>query len=264
MSRAGGAGRRGLRATALLCALAAVMPVAAQWERSGGWRDAGPRGVTLFEHEDYRGRSEFFAADDPRLTDNPIGNDRASSIQVDRGCRVTLYRDDRFRGLAEVLDDDEPSLAATRVGNDSVSSLSVRCEDAGGLPYRRRDSDERRPGYRPGYQPDYRGDRGGVELFVHSGFRGHSEVFEGDVADLGYSDIGNDEASSVRIARGCRAILYADVNFRGAAIRVDGDIEHLGRTPIGNDEVSSLEVRCRWRDHDREPDHRGRDRDRGY
>lgn len=192
-------------------------------------RDHRRKGVTLYEREDFRGRSEFFHQDDPRLSDNSIGNDRVSSIEVDRGCQATLFEDERYKGDSVVIEDDARSLRGTRVGNDRASSILVRCAGPGG---------------------NTDGSYGwgeGVTLFTNSDFRGRSQSFTRDVRDLKRSQIGNDEASSVRIQRGCEAVLYSDVGFRGRSIRVTEDIEDLGRTRIGNDEVSSLEVNCRRR-----------------
>lgn len=192
-------------------------------------RDDGPKGVTLFEDENFRGRQEFFKQDDPRLADNPIGNDRVSSVKVDRGCRVTLYRDERYKGASEAIDDDLRSLGETRVGNDSASSLEVRCAGPGGNT-----------------DGDY-GFGEGVTLYDNADFRGRSQSFTRDVRDLRGTEIGNDRASSLRLARGCEAVLYTGANFRGESMSVDYDVENLGETRIGNDQVSSLEVRCRRR-----------------
>ncbi len=184
-----------LPATLLTLLLAALLaaPAMAQRER-GRDRDrdedrdrGGQKGVTLYENEDYRGRSEFFTEDDPRLADNRIGNDRASSIKVDRGCHVTLYQDERFKGDSAVLEDDEPSLDETRVGNDSASSLTVRCAGRGGNT-----------------DGDY-GWGDGVVLFANSDFRGRSQSFENDVRDLRSSDIGNDQASFLSKALSSRS-----------------------------------------------------------
>lgn len=123
--------------------------------------------------------------------------------------------------------------------------------------------------------PAAAGDRG-VTLYKHVHFRGHHETFYGDVPNLGRSSIGNDRASSVEVANGCRVTLYRDADFRGPAITVHHHVGDLGTTWIGNDEVSSLTVDCYGagyrgrgnggvRDHG---DHRGRgygySRDHGY
>ncbi len=91
-------------------------------DRDGDRDRGGRKGVTLYEDADFRGRSEFFTEDDPRLSDNRVGNDLASSIRIDRGCHVTLYEDERYKGDSVVLEDDERRLEDTRVGNDGVSS----------------------------------------------------------------------------------------------------------------------------------------------
>lgn len=197
-------------------------------DRDDDRRD-GPKGVTLYEDENFRGRQEFFTQDDPRLQDNRIGNDRASSVKVDRGCRVTLYRDERYKGESEAIDGDLRSLGETRVGNDRTSSLEVRCAGRGGNT-----------------DGDY-GFGEGVTLYDNADFRGRSQSFTRDVRDLRGTEIGNDRASSLRLARGCEAVLYTGANFRGESMTVDYDVENLGETRIGNDQVSSLEVRCRRR-----------------
>lgn len=189
----------------------------------------GQKGVTLYADEDFRGESEFFVSDDSTLENNRIGNDRVSSVRVDRGCRVTLFRNERYKGDSVVLDRDQRSLYDTRVGNDSVSSLLVRCAGSGGNT-----------------DGDY-GWGNGVTLFSDSDFRGRSQSFDRDMRDLRGTQIGNDNASSVRVARGCEAVLYAGANFRGESTTTDRDIENLGETRVGNDQVSSIEVRCRRR-----------------
>lgn len=189
--------------------------------RPGG--HGGYRGVTLFRDREFRGEAEIFHADVSDLRGSRIGNDAASSILVDRGCRVRLFRDRDFRGPSIEIGHDEHDLGDTPVGNDAVSSLAIRCgrhRDWGGGHYR------------------------GVTLYQHADYRGDSEAFGGDVIDLRDTLIGNDEASSIRVDPGCRVELFADAGFRGQSITIDRDERSLGRTPFGNDRVSSLRVRC--------------------
>lgn len=214
----------------ILLASAAAADRRERRDRNDRDRDrGGQKGVTLYSDEDFRGQSEFFTEDDPSLENNRIGNDRVSSVRVDRGCRVTLFRNERYKGDSVVLDDDEPSLYETRVGNDSVTSLLVRCAGRGGNT-----------------EGDY-GWGGGATLFSDSDFRGRSQSFDRDVRDLRGSQIGNDSASSIRVARGCEVVLYSGADFRGESTVTERDIENLGETRVGNDQVSSLEVRCRRR-----------------
>jgi hypothetical protein len=88
------------------------------------------------------------------------------------------------------------------------------------------------------------GGQRGVTLYSNGDFRGTSEVFVGDNADLRRSRVGADSASSVRVDPGCRAILYSDASFRGRSMEVTYDLPSLGGTAVGNDSVSSLRVTC--------------------
>ncbi len=62
--------------------------------------------------------------------------------------------------------------------------------------------------------------------------------------DLRASTVGNDEASSVSISRGCRARLYQNLNYEGAYTEVDSNVGDLRGSTVGNDSVTSLKVRC--------------------
>ena len=192
-------------------------------------------GVTLYEHDDYGGRYETFTGDVADLGRTQIGNDRATSIYISRGCEAVLYRDTDFRGESLSLSGEEeiPNLGRTRVGNDSVSSLEVYCRRGGAW--------DGRPG---------------AMLYADTGFGGAYERLEYDDADLGNNPIGNDRVSSIRVSPDCDVVVFEDTKFRGRAIKVEDDIEDLGRTYLGNDRMSSIQVRCRGAGYDR-----GRDRD---
>ena len=107
--------------------------------RGGGWGrpgsstrpgDVGPivdYGVTVFSDDNFRGNRETFDRDVSNMKRTRIGNDRMSSIEIPRGCRVTLYSDSNFRGRSVTLSGDVRSLGSTPVGNDSVSSMRVEC-----------------------------------------------------------------------------------------------------------------------------------------
>ncbi len=85
------------------------------------------RGASLFDAEDFRGIEEVFYGDDGDLRDNRVGDDRARSVRIDRGCRVTLYESPEFRGRSTVVDRDFETLRGSQVGLDSVSSLRIAC-----------------------------------------------------------------------------------------------------------------------------------------
>jgi len=85
---------------------------------------------------------------------------------------------------------------------------------------------------------------GGVTLYRDLSFGGTSERFTSDVPDLRSSRIGNDQATSVRVERGCTAQLFTDINYRGVSIELSADESDLRRSRIGNDNISSMRVRC--------------------
>ena len=192
----------------------------------------GKRGAVLYSDEDFRGRSEVLSGDDRDLRDNPIRNDSISSVRVAPGCKVTLFSDTGFRGASTVLTADAPSLTRSRVGNDRASSVRIECGyHGGGGDDGGRDWDDWR-------------DRRGVRLYSSADFQGRSEIFLEDDRDLRNNEVGNDAVSSVRVSRGCRAILYSDTNYNGRSVVISEDTSSLGGTRIGNDAASSVRVEC--------------------
>jgi hypothetical protein len=178
--------------------------------------------VTVFADTDFLGTSESFDGDVPDLGRTRVGNDQLSSVRVPEGCEVTLYSDTDYSGRELRLTRDEASLGRTSVGNDSVSSLRVTCSGSSRIG----------------------NSRGSVALFSDTDFRGATESFRGDVPVLGQTRVGNDQASSIRIPRGCEVTIYADTDYGGNSVRLDSDESDLGRTSIGNDQASSMHVNC--------------------
>ncbi len=84
----------------------------------------------------------------------------------------------------------------------------------------------------------------GVTLYEDSYYRGDSETFYEGNADLRYSRIRNDRATSIKVPEGCTVTLYRDTGYRGRIAVLRSDTPELGRTPVGNDAVSSLKVEC--------------------
>ena len=83
-----------------------------------------------------------------------------------------------------------------------------------------------------------------VTLYRDTDYRGLSESFRGDFRDLRSSRIGSDQASSVRVERGCVARLFRDVEYRGPYTEARGDLPDLRGSSVGNDQASSLQIRC--------------------
>jgi hypothetical protein len=80
----------------------------------------------------------------------------------------------------------------------------------------------------------------GIVIYMHSGFRGTSQIVPSDTAKLRdvqgpcgtdedeSSRTWNDCISSVRVFPGWAATLYGDSDFRGATLEVTEDIVNLG------------------------------------
>lgn len=207
------------------------------------------QGVTLYDREEFRGGSATFDSDVEDLGYSRIGNDRVRSVRVDRGCRAILYEDSRFRGRSTVVEYDAPDLERTEVGPGNASSLRVECS-RDGWGNRGRDDDRRDEwGDRDdrgsfGHDYAWRG-RKGVILYEDQDYRGREAFLSQDTDDMRHLDVGNDRASSIRVAPGCQATLFKNARFTGGSVVIEYDTPDLGRTRVGNDSVSSIEVRCR-------------------
>lgn len=82
--------------------------------------------MTLYQHANFGGVSEKFYDNDPDLRNNRIGNDEATSIQVDPGCTAILYRDINFGGKSLNVSSAVRELGKP-IKNDEVSSIRVFC-----------------------------------------------------------------------------------------------------------------------------------------
>lgn len=90
-------------------------------------------GIILYEHENFGGRSQNVTVDQvPSLRGTVLGNDVASSVRIQPGCRAVLYQDENFGGRSIVVTVDIRALRSTGLGNDSLSSLTLDCSDAAG------------------------------------------------------------------------------------------------------------------------------------
>lgn len=184
--------------------------------------------VTVYTAGKFRGTSQTFYNDIPDMRQSAVGNDQASSVRITPGCLVRLFDGANYQGAFTELDRDEPDLRTAAVGNDRLSSLKIVCGGSNSW------NGERAPDRI----------RAGVALYRAANFGGTRQVFHGDDPDLRRTQIGNDQASSVQVAPGCRARLYAAGNFGGKYAELSGAEADLRRTRVGNDKTSSLEIRC--------------------
>jgi hypothetical protein len=199
----------------------------------GASGDSGSHGVTLHRDLKFTGVNEAFTSDVPDLRGSRIGDDHATSVTVSRGCRARLYQHLNYQGAYTEVTSSMTDLRGSRVGDDSATSLQVRCDGWG-----------------------WNGDRGdawgavgssasrGVTLYRDPKFAGISEAFASDVPDLRVSRIGDDQATSVSVSRGCQARLYPNLNYEGTYTEVSSSMTDLRGSKVGDDSATSLKVRC--------------------
>lgn len=84
----------------------------------------------------------------------------------------------------------------------------------------------------------------GLTLYRDPHYKGRNEVFTGDRGSLRSTQIGNDEATSARVSRGCRARLFEHDNYQGRYTEISGGIPDLRGSRVGDDAISSVQVRC--------------------
>lgn len=198
---------------------------------AGASSDSG--GVTLHRDLKFTGVSEAFTSDVPDLRGSRIGDDEATSVSISQGCRARLYQHLNYEGAYTEVSSSMTDLRGSKVGDDSATSLQVRCDGWG-------------------WNDDRDDERGisassvsrGVTLHRDLNFTGVSETFTSDVPDLRNSRIGDDQATSVSVSRGCQARLYQHLNYEGAYTEVNSSMDALRGSKVGDDSVTSIKVRC--------------------
>lgn len=186
-------------------------------------------GVTLSRDLNFSGRSQTFTGDISNLQGSYVGNDTATSVRIEPGCRARLYADADYRGSYLEVDRDVSDLRGSSVGNDTVSSMRVHCKGGDWVS---------------GSDWNSGGTPSGVTLYRDLDFSGRNQKITDDISDLRGHYVGNDTATSVRIDPGCLARIYADANYQGSYLEVDRDISDLRGSSVGNDTVTSVRVRC--------------------
>ncbi|MEM9554723.1 MAG: beta/gamma crystallin-related protein [Acidobacteriota bacterium] len=214
-----------------------------------GWLALAPAaaraGVTLYDEEGFRGLDETFTVDVDNLGRTRIGNDRARSVSLARGCRAILYSDAGYRGESVTLTREVSSLDRTPVGLDRVSSLRVDCrrgswddswsddrygddryrDDRSRDRYDDRDRD--RSGWNDPWSDDRYGDR------HRDGHGGWDDPWSDGRGSGGWG-------SEWQGRRG--VIVYTDAGYRGRSEIFVQDIDDLRRSRVGNDSISSIRV----------------------
>lgn len=222
--------------------------------------------VTLFEHVGFGGRSQSFAQSTPVLGGTTIGNDSASSLQLQVGDgslrqgQVALYQDLNFQGQRWVLSAAQADFRSVPGLNDQASSIRVGPNTAATLF-----ADVGFQGASQEFTSDvaWLGDtavrndaasslqlrvgtfaprQGEVALYQDMNYQGRCWLFSADVSDFRAFEGLNDQVSSVRIGPNTAVTLFEHVDFRGRSQTFQGDFPWLADTSLGNDVASSLRL----------------------
>jgi len=263
-------------AHATVAANAVARPVAAPALAVGGC-DGGD-GVYLYEHADYKGACLKFTGDESDLRVQGF-NDRASSIRFVGDWTATLYRDVNYTGVSSTFVNNNSDLRNDAVGNDAVTSLRIKAGKTSGVErtcgegdgvYLYADTDFRGRCIKlTADEPDLRtrdfNDRVSsirilgdftATLYRDLNGTGIASTFSSDDSDLTNDAVGNDQATSVRLARGgvpstnlCGegegVYLYEHPQYQGRCVKLTGDAPDL-RTLNFDDIASSIRVVGSW------------------
>lgn len=203
----------------------------------------------IYEHEKFGGASFAFSPTGQSRGYSRQWNDKVSSVRVQRGCTLTLYEDRDFRGASKQFRGDVAFVG--RDWNDRASSSECDCgrgQDGGQRGDGRRADDNRRDDGResiriggleiiigtgkplrdtapPRLSRGKRDDASCV-VFRDEGYRGPWRAFRDGDDDRKLGRRLSDKVSSVRVARGCYAVIDIGREFK---LFVDQDLDRFGR-----------------------------------
>jgi hypothetical protein len=250
--------------------------IASSIEIVGDWT------ATLYVDQNYSGASSTFTNGDRNLSDNTIGDNRASSIRVqggggtpppagnscDGGEGVYLYEHPNYQGRCVKLTGDNGDLRALGF-DDTASSIrilgdwtAILFRDLYGTgissTFNREDGNladnqigdnqatsvaVRRGG---GGAPPPAGnscDGGeGVYLYEHPNYQGRCVKLTGDKGDLRTLGF-DDTASSLRVLGSWTVTLFRDLNGTGSSSTYTQDDSNLADDGIGDNQATSVAVR---------------------
>jgi len=97
---------------------------AGDWDPDRDWQ------ICIYQHADYEGEVECWGgvggrAYVPGMFHTAVGNDGASSIELNEGVRVALYSGVNYSGDPVTLDRSVSNISATALGNDTLSSFII-------------------------------------------------------------------------------------------------------------------------------------------
>ena len=178
----------------------------------------------LYADANYLGASQSLVAGSYDTAQLSIGNDTISSARVPTGCKLTLFQNGGYGGATQVLTKDWAG-GLSDPWNDVTSS--IRVEETAAIVS----------------TTPVTCATGGAKLYHDSGFGGKTQTLSSGKYDTtNLKTVGNDAISSVRVASGCKVILYQNGAFSGATKVLTGDWSAPTGDPW-NDITSSVEVK---------------------
>jgi len=231
--------------------------------------------ATLYVDQNYNGNASTFIEDDSNLSNNNIGDNRASSIRVQRGelpeaniCNgddgVYLYEHRDYKGRCVKFTSNKADISTLSFNNIASSirlvgswtaTLYVDQNYSGqATTFTRSDPDLGNDAIGDNQASSIRVqqlsvpatnacDGGeGAYLYEHPQYAGRCVKFTGDAPDL--RTVGfDDAASSVRIVGSWNVTLYRDLSGTGIASPFTGDDPDLSNNAIGDNQATSLTAR---------------------
>lgn len=194
----------------VIAAIGATMVSSAQERQMGGV------GITVFNDQNFRGKSSTFRRDVSDL--EPLGiNDRVSSLRVGPGEQWEVCEHSNYQGRCVVVSGEESDLRRNS-WNDVISSMRrVR---------------GRFPSRPPSQDDPY------IVLFERTNYRGNPSNYSGPVSDI----FGlNRRVQSVTIGRGTWELCEGR-NFTGRCVTLDTSVPDLGSYNLRNRVASARPI----------------------
>ncbi len=201
------------------------------WGSGNDWGNHGWGAVqqcVFYQDAHYRGRQIAVPKNRQRGSLAHL-NDQISSIRIPPGCEAVVYRDRHFRGASASI-----STSTTYIGdrmNDQISSVKCQCEPS-------RDHWENGWGAWKHQSSAYPK----CQFYQHSNFRGRVYSLNANSSGQYVGDPVNDQISSIRIAPGCRAVVYEHAAMKGKSRTFYASQNYLSRK--WNDRISSAACFC--------------------
>lgn len=181
----------------------------------------GEPGVYLYAEPDFIGTCLRLIADAPDLRQYGF-DDRVSSVRMQGDFKATLYSDPAFTGMSTIVTGEVANLAGSDIGADQATSLQIRrgaaplgvtCEGAGVYLYAEANYQGRCVKFLDSV-PDLRQfdfdnlassmqiiGNFSVAIYSDQAYRGQFSIIESSDPNLADNEIGDNQATSLRIQR---------------------------------------------------------------